>query len=176
MTSFVPSIRLPTKSFSDRAGPAAFGEAWVGAVLSRAGLYTMHHPFEIQGLETTLEVDLHKPDLECATDSHFSKPYPLEIKTLGVTFFNTDSYPFERVLVCSQNSFLRKWPGKDYLVRDFMLVSKETGAIIWIPAMTKVRMGVEVYDSTRNETYKSTSVSRDDLRPLADFVEMVKDA
>ena len=39
--------KLNLAHFASRANEAAFWEAWVGAVLSRCGLYTVHHPFTL---------------------------------------------------------------------------------------------------------------------------------
>lgn len=172
------SVRMPSKSFQDRVDSAAYYEAWAATVLCRAGLCVLHYPFDIRANE---DKDLTEPDLIVARDIYNCEGYELcgptevEVKSLSLTFNNTDSYPFDDVLICSQSSFLRKWPGRDYICRDFLLVSKPTGAIIWVPAMTKVTLGKEVHDKARNETYKAVYTSRDNLRPLADFVDMVKD-
>ncbi len=166
--------RAVSQSFIDRADGAAFYEAWVGAVLARAGLYTVHHPFLIDGKDHG-----HTWDLDvCAVDPCRSGGgltiTSVEIKSLSLSFERPASYPYENVLVCSQNSWLRKWAGKDTVQRDFLLVSKPTGAIIWVPTGSKVELGVEVTDRSRNETYKAVQVNKGSLRPLQDFIESLQ--
>lgn len=172
-------MRMPvSESFKSRADSAAFYEAWVATLLSRGGLYALHLPFVISDSK-----DLTEPDLKVFSDpEHYDgvtcdfRCKGVEIKSVSVTFHNVDTYPFDTVLVCSQNSFLRKWPGSSTLKRDFLIVSRKTGSVIWIPSGTQVELGKEVTDKSRNETYKVVTVSKDALRPLQDFIEMVKDA
>lgn len=173
-----------SQSFRDRADSAAFYEAWVGAVLSRAGLYTLHHPFQIDGKDHSQSWDLdvsfsHPGTLHYDSRdvrSLRSSSVPVEVKSLSLTFLNTDSYPFDHVLICSQSSWLRKWPGTGTVQRDFLLVSRPTGAIVWIPKGTPVTLGHPVHDKQRNETYKAVKTNKGYLRPLSDFVEAIKDS
>lgn len=168
-----------SKSFQDRADSAAFYEAWVAAVLSRAGLYTLHHPFKIDGQDHSqswdLDVGIHHPETlhydHVDVRSLRSSLIPVEVKSLSLTFLNPDTYPFNDVLVCSQSSWMRKWPGKGTTQRDFLLVSRPTGSIIWIPKNTPVTLGHEVHDKSRNELYKAVKTTKGYLRPLADFCE-----
>lgn len=159
-------------SFKKRANEAAFWEAWVGAVLARAGLWTLHHPFaadggDSHGLTWDLDVSTHG-------DTSGQAPWlPVECKSLSLTFTTEDDYPFDNVLICSANSWNRKWPGHTTSQRDFLLISRETGGILWIPVGAQAKV-VKVTDSTRNETYKAMQTTRDALRPLIDFVDHVK--
>lgn len=167
-----------SESFRNRADSAAFYEAWVGAVLARAGLYTVHHPFTIaqtreeaksHGLSHDIDVSAFNPigdDIHCT--------HEVEVKSVSPSFTCSSDYPYEDILVCSQNSFLRKWPGKASTGRDFLFVSRPTGAIIWLPKDTKVTLGVEVFDKSRAELYKSVKTSKHQLLELDDFVEKVK--
>lgn len=170
-------------SFRARADSAAFYEAWVGAVLARAGLYTIHHPFVADGGEyhgQTWDLDVYKEPLDLTWSNvdvrslGSSSLIPVEVKSLSLTFYNPDTYPFDDVLVCSQNSWLKKWPGKNTVQRDFLMVSRPTGSLVWVPKGTPVTLGVDVFDSTRREAYKAVKTGREYLRPLADFVEMVE--
>jgi hypothetical protein len=159
-----------SKSFLQRADEAAFWEAWVGAVLSRAGLYTLHNPFVVDGSSS------HDKswDLEVGPDKN-DQLEQVEVKAVKLTFTCPDDYPFPRVLVCSQNSWLKKWPGRDYVSRSFLVVSQKTGAILWVPPMTDVRLGVEVTDKSRNNTYKAVDADAACLKTLGDFIEWVED-
>lgn len=165
-----------SQSFLDRANSAAFYEAWVGSVLARAGLYTLHHPFVADGGDyhgTTWDLDV-APNEEAMWGPGMSgKCVQVECKSLSLAFNSPGSYPYENVLLCSQNSWLKKWPGKDKVQRDFLLISRPTGSIVWVPCGVPVSMGVEVTDKTRGETFKAVSVRREALLPLGDFLEMV---
>ncbi len=168
-----PPLKGVSQSFIDRADSAAFYEAWVGAVLARAGLYTLHHPFEIDGKDhgETFDLGVFKNNLQ----PWYEQPgNTVEVKSLNLTFYNPDTYPFEEVLVCSQNSWLRKWPGRYYTMRDFLFVSRATGSIVWLPTMTQVTLGKDVEDKGRGEVYKAVTVQREALRPLQEFVDHVK--
>ncbi len=170
--------RTVSQSFIDRADSAAFYEAWVGSVLARAGLYTVHHPFLIDGKDHGHYWDLdvyncppENYDLEHLFPADGLIQRNVEVKSLSVSFENVQQYPYETVLVCSQNSWLRKWPAKDMVQRDFLLVSKPTGCICWIPAGSPVELGVLVTDKSRNETYLAVQTNKGHLRPLQDFIE-----
>ncbi len=162
-----------SQSFIDRADSAAFYEAWVGAVLARAGLYTVHHPFKIDGKDHSQSYDLDVCDEWTWTGQVYAGGLDgtrVEVKSLNLTFTCPEDYPFPEVLLCSQSSFNKKWPGRDYTMRDFLLVSRKTGSIVWVPTMTQV--GVKtVTDKTRNETYQAMTVNQSALSPLQDFVE-----
>ena len=174
-----------SKSFQDRSDSAAFFEAWVGATLSRAGLYTLHHPFvcdggSYHGHSWDLDVFAAEPQtlrLTQSTDNPPNTPLGVgvrvEIKSLSLNFLNAEQYPYPDVLVCSQNSWLRKWPGANVTKRAFLMVSKPTGAIVYLPEGSPVEMGVEVTDKTRNEVYKAVKTSKKNLRSLQDFIEEV---
>ncbi len=161
---------MPT-DFSGRLERGAFWEAWVGAVLSRAGMYTTHLPSHIDRNKDFSE----SWDLEVQhCDSGSLTPVLSEVKSLSLPFHNVDDYPFETVLVCAQDSWTKKWPGKDTVQRDFLLVSNVTGSILWIPTGTKVQLGHPVHDRNRNYSYKCAVVNKSQLRPFADFVDMLR--
>jgi hypothetical protein len=164
-------LRGVSESFKQRADSAAFYEAWVGAVLARKGLTTIHHPFEIDGKDHGQSWDL---TLYRNVEPGHLKSVNVEVKSLSISFADVESYPFNDVLICSQNSWNRKWPGRDYTMRDFLLVSKPTGHIVWIPCMTAVTLGHEVLDSARNELYRAVKCAKSSLRSLAEFVEHVR--
>lgn len=166
-----PSTGL-SSNFRDRADSAAFYEAWVGAVLSRAGLYTLHHPFTLAETAEEVADHAHTWDLNVTRDPSFASEQ-VEVKSVNLTFHNTESYPFEWLLVCSQASWERKWTS-DKTLRDFLFVSRPTGAILWLPTDTRVEMNHMVVDSTRNQTYKAVRTSSSNLRPLDEFVTKVK--
>lgn len=159
-----------SKSFMERANQAAFWEAWVGAVLARAGLYTLHHPFPADGGDYPFEWDLDVGVTAMDSDMH-----PVEVKGLSTTFTSPLDYPFQEVLVCSKNSWNRKWGDSNELGRDFLLVSAKTGGIIWVPKGT-LCSPKQVTDKTRNETYYSMATDRGNLKFLHDYIEKVSHA
>ncbi len=162
-----------SQSFIDRADSAAFYEAWVGSTLSRAGLYTVHYPFKIDGKDHSQSFDLTVCNDHTWTEQVYAGGLDgtsVEVKSLNLTFTCPDDYPFDEVLLCSQSSFNKKWPNRDYTCRDFLLVSRKTGSIVWVPQMTQVG-NKSVTDHTRGETYVAVTVGRDALKPLQDFVE-----
>ncbi|MDD5374460.1 hypothetical protein [Acidithiobacillus sp.] len=157
-------------SFRGRADAAAYWEAWTGAVLSRAGLYTEHYPFHISegpgGIDYSQTWDLNV--------SKRGGPYTeVEVKSVNLTFTSVQDYPMRDVMVCSQNSFLRKWPGKAAIGRDFLFVSRITGNIVWLPKHSPISVGHETYDRERGETYKTVHARKADLRDLSDFLEYI---
>ncbi len=160
-----------SKSFQDRADSAAFYEAWVGAVLARKGLYTLHNPFECDGKDHSQSFDL-EVGYERAQFDH-DETLRVEVKSLNLTFTCPEDYPFPEVLLCSQSSFNKKWPGRDYTMRDFLLVSRKTGHIVWVPQMVQVS-SKEVHDNTRNETYQAMTVNQSALRSLTEFTDTFK--
>ena len=175
---------IPTKlsnDFRERADSAAFYEAWVGAVLSRAGLWTLHHPFtlaetreQIVEYAQTWDMSVGPNDFSNTEDPE-NPFYDVEVKSVNLTFHNTDTYPFPRVLVCSQASWERKWYSSVTVV-DFLFVSRPTGCILWLPQGTKVEMNKTVTDTMRDQTYKAVDTDADNLCPLSDFVEKVRGA
>lgn len=162
-------------SFKKRANEAAFWEAWVGAVLARAGLYTMHYPFEADGGDhhaLTWDLDVSVDGLNPPIAGG---PWiPTECKSLSLTFTCPDDYPFDTVLICSANNWDKKWPGAKETMRDFLLISRETGGILWIPTGSPATV-TKVTDTTRNETYRAMRTTKSVLKPLIDFVDHVKD-
>lgn len=174
----VGSPTMLSNDFRERADSAAFYEAWVGAVLSRAGLWTLHHPFtiaesaeEVTGYAQTWDLDVGSYDVQ----SHYGVwGTPVEVKSVNLTFHNVDTYPHPRVLVCSQASWERKWVKADRTLRDFLFVSRPTGCILWLPHGTLVEMNKLVTDPHRDQTYKAVDADAELLRPLSDFVEKVR--
>lgn len=169
--------RLNLDHFAGRADEAAFWEAWVGAVLARCGLYTLHHPFTVAKHPGEVAQYGHTWDLDVSATGHFDYVgdyNSVEVKSVNLTFSGPQDYPYDQCLVCSQNSFLRKWPGKDTIQRDFLIVSRYTGSIVCIPVGTKVELGVEVYDMDRGEDYKGVRTPKENLRDLQTFIQAVK--
>lgn len=172
-----------SQSFKNRADRAAFFEAWVGCVLARAGLYTLHYPFTYDdgkdhGLSWDLEVGADHP-LSNSYDPHDArsrKPVlkPVEVKAISPVFMSPTDYPYSDLIVCSQNNWVRKWSWVKETQRDFLYVCNSNGAIVWLPIGSPVTLGNEVTDSTRGETYNTVKTSKVNLKPLADFVEYMK--
>ena len=169
-----------SKSFADRADSACFWEAWVGAVLGRAGLYILHHPFVADGgdyhaLSWDLDVNSCNMFGGCGEGCYKSDgEIPVECKSLSLFFTRAEDYPNEPLFVCSQNSWMNKWTGKDRTQRDFLFISRQTGAIVWLPVGTPVTLGHDAFDSSRGNTYKVVVTEKKYLKELGDFVEYVK--
>lgn len=173
MKASVPAkkTRPLSQSFKDRANEACFWEAYSAAVLARAGLYVGHFPFSLSEAETESKGFSH--DLDVSIDG-LDPLWPIEVKSKNIHFTTTDDYPYEDVFVCSQNFFLRNWPGYTALGRDFLLVSTQSGAILWMPAGTPVSLGKEVLDSKRGELFKCVTCDKKYLRSLQEFVCIVR--
>ena len=166
-----------SESFRLRADSACFWEAWVASVLARAGLCVIHEPFTIASdVGKKVEEYAQSFDLSVGTFWHddWCDMQPVEVKSINLGFHSAEKYPFKDVLVCSQKSFLNKFPGMDNTRRHFLFVSRETGSIVWLPYGTKVELGREVMDKSRNETYKVVYAPKSALRDLSDFVEVIR--
>lgn len=170
-------MRSVSESFRNRADSAAFWEAWVGACLTRGGLYVVLQPWEIDGKDHSQNYDLRVfKDFPWSIDES-DAGLDVEVKSLSLEFNNPDDYPYDEVLVCSKNSFDRK-AGRHNLYNlytDFFLVSVETGSILWLPEGTEIGTKT-VTDRERDETYQSVTCRKKDLRYLSDFIEKVKNS
>jgi hypothetical protein len=169
-----------SQSFKLRADGAAFWEAWVGAALSRKGLYTVHHPFKLASEEGKHAIDyMFTWDIDVALDwpdapATYWARLPVEIKSHDRSFTSPHDYPYPKKIICSQTSYNRKWHGKTHLQRDFLYVSQHTGAIIWLPCGSPVEFDVEMYDQKRGERFKAVQTDSSNMRDLDSFVESVK--
>lgn len=162
-----------SESFRQRADSSAFFEAWVGAMLSRSGLTTVHHPFTLAS-ETgnPLGFYAHTWDLDVAVGPN-DVYTPVEVKSVNLAFTLPNDYPHLGVLVCSDASFRKKWPGKTKTQRDFLMVSRDTGGIIWLPKGTETVVK-EQRDKTRNEVYACRAAHKGALKPFAEFIGHIK--
>ncbi len=160
------------ESFKQRADSSAFFEAWVGAKLSRANLFTVHHPFTLAS-ETgnPLSFYAHTWDLDVGVSR--TNMMPVEVKSVNLKFVEPNDYPHLGLLVCSDASWQKKWPGHDKVVRDFLLVSRETGGIVWLPTGSPVVRKM-VKDPSRGEEYLCVASHKAELKSLNDFVNMVQ--
>lgn len=171
--------RLNLSHFASRANEAAFWEAWTGAVLARCGLYTVHHPFTVANHVGEIHQYAHTWDLDVSTRhpaeaAMFGGSREVEVKSLNLDFVDTESYPNQQVLVCSAASHRRKFKENDFLGRDFLLLSRFTGAIVWVPPDTPLKTR-QITDSDRGESYKALACRKEDLRALKDFVKTFSD-
>jgi len=161
--------RIIEGDFAKRADSACFWEAWVGAVLSRHGLTTTHHPFVVDGKDHG-----ETWDLTVCSNSFAHTQTMVEVKSINTRFSHAGDYPHKKLLVCSQNNWLRKWPGRCTTQRHFLFVSRITGSIVWLPPGSKVSLGNECYDKTRGEFYKVVKTDSSNLKDLNAFIEKVK--
>lgn len=159
-------------SFKQRADSSAFFEAWVGAKLSRSNLYTVHHPFTLAA-ETgnPLSFYAHTWDIDVGVDN--VNWLPVEVKSVNLKFTEPNDYPHMGVLVCSDASWQNKWPGVDVVSRDFLMVSRDSGGIVWLPKGAPVIRKL-VKDPTRGEEYLCVASHKTELRSLNDFVNYAK--
>ena len=157
-----------SESFKRRADSSAFFEAWVGAVLSRHNLFTCHHPFTLAA-ETgnSLSFYAHSWDLDVSPDNLLF--LPVEVKSVNLKFTEPNDYPHLGVLVCSEASWRNKWSDGERTMRDFLMVSRLTGGIAWLPKGVDVGR-TEVEDKTRGEKYWCKTTHKSELRTLAEFV------
>lgn len=176
-----------SESFKQRADSSAFFEAWVGAKLSRANLFTVHHPFTLAS-ETgnPLSFYAHTWDLDVSTndphemgDDRYSGKYSVavEVKSVNLSFVEPNDYPHLGLLVCSDASWQKKWSHKDLqdrVQRDFLMVSRETGGIVWLPRGAPVTRKV-VKDPSRNEEYLCVAAHKQELRNFNNFVNYMTD-
>lgn len=163
-----------SQSFRDRADAAAYWEAWTAAVLTRCGLYVLLNPWAINHDDHSKSFDLSVSTIHPQDFSDAMGSIPLEVKSVNASFKEPSTYPYDPVLVCSQNNFMKKWPGEDTTGRDFMIVSRKTGHMAWIPAGTKVTFGVEVFDRERGRMNKSVAVPKTALLTVGDYVKTFK--
>lgn len=172
-------MRSVSESFRNRADSAAFWEAWVGACLTRGGLYCVLQPWEIDGKDHSQNYDLvvYRDEFRIIKPEEPSGLFNVEVKSLSLEFNSPEDYPYDEVLVCSKSSFDRKAGVHNLynLYTDFFLVSVETGSILWLPEGTEIGTKV-VTDRERDETYQSVTCRKKDLRYLSDFIEMVKNS
>lgn len=161
-------------SFKQRADSSAFFEAWVGAKLSRSNLYTVHHPFTLAS-ETgnPLSFYAHTWDLDVGVDN--VNWLPVEVKSVNLKFVEPNDYPHLGLLVCSDASWQKKWPGAETVQRDFLMVSRDTGGIVWLPKGSPVTRK-EVKDPSRNETYCCVAAHKQELVSFSDFIGYVQEA
>ncbi len=160
------------ESFKRRADSSAFFEAFVGATLSRSNLWSVHHPFTLAA-ETGKELSFyaHSWDLDVSPDNKVF--HPVEVKSVNLNFTSPDDYPHRGILVCSEASWRNKWQDSTVTNRDFLMVSRVNGSIVWLPKGAPVGR-TEVTDKTRGETYWCITTHKNELRTLRDFVTHIQ--
>lgn len=163
-------------SFLARQEEAMFWEAYVGARLAKEGLYVVHEPMHLgeyydplKGLTCDLRVSPWPP-VSCL---------PVELLDVEVKsrqrYFHKPADLGQNVFICNQQWFLNNFPGYSTLGRDFLLVSKVTGHILWAAEGTEVTMGVDMYDDERQLAYKGVTVRTSDLGDFSGFVTKVRE-
>lgn len=181
------------KSFADRLAVGAFWEGYVASCLALNGLHTLHNPAVVGGerdhsISHDLDVFANNPfepgtftDESCLRERRggdkegvTKAQTQLEVKSSKLTFTGPLNYPNITATVCAQESWMNKWPGKETVQRDFILVSRVTGSMVWVPVGAKVQMNHMVHDMVRNYTYKCVIVGREQLRTFQEYVAKVK--
>jgi hypothetical protein len=166
-----------SQSFRDRADSAALFEAYVASALTREGLYVLCHPWAIDGKDHgqsyDLEVSRRHPNNSSEYD-FWSPVTTVEVKSLNRAFTGPYDYPFKDILVCSLSSWQKKWPGTAATQRDFLFISRVSGAIIWLPNGSETSV-TEVEDKSRLGYIQKTMTSPSScLKSFKSFVEQVK--
>lgn len=157
-----------SKSFLERMDEAAFWETYVATLLSRAGLYVLHHPTDID--PNGYDGHAYSVDLTVVR----AKFYELEgAEDVEVKSVSRELDICGRNILCSQNSYLRK-NHHAKTSKHFVFVCRSTGHVWWLPEGTPVELGIEQFDSTRNETYKVACYRGEDARFLGGLVSLVK--
>lgn len=157
-----------SESFKQRADSSAFFEAWVGAKLSRSNLYTLHHPFTLAA-ETGNPLSFYANTWDLDVGNDRLCLMAVEVKSVNLSFTSPSDYPHKGVLVCSDANWKKKWPGENFTQRDFLMVSRLTGAIIWLPKGTPTGI-TPVTDKTRGETYDCRFAESVHMKPLSNFI------
>lgn len=171
-------------SFRRRADSAAFFEAYVASRLTRLGLHVVLYPVVVAAPGESLEAFHRTVDLRVRgacdptpSNSGGFSGFPVEVKSQNMSFTDDpSSYPKDSPLVCSQSSWGHKCAGRSTTRYDQLYVSRITGGILWLPAGSPVTLGVEVYDSKRNELYKAVATSKQYLRSVSVFAGLVENA
>ncbi len=160
-----------SESFRRRADSSAFFEAYVGARLSRFNLWTVHHPFTLAD-ETGNPVSFyaHSWDLDVSSDNKLFTP--VEVKSVNLLFHEPNDYPHLGLLVCSVASWQKKWPKQTKTQRDFIMVSRLSGGMVWLPKGTET-WTKEVTDKRRKETYECVVAHKADLKPISAFATSI---
>ena len=160
------------ESFKRRIDSSAFFEAFVGAQLTRCGLHVHLFPATLaKEIGVSLSYYANTYDLEVSADGSLFTP--VEVKSSSMTFSYPNSYPHLGVLVCSEASWNKKWPGKTDTQRDFLLVSRASGGIVWLPKGSTAKV-VPIKDKTRNETYGCFATHKSSLKSFSEFVGNIK--
>jgi hypothetical protein len=171
--------------FGERLEVGAYWEAWAAAVMTRCGLHVVCHPAVVGGARdhsVSHDLDVFDSDPLIYGNVEVNRSFTgavkasiqAEVKSNKFTFHSPDDYPYDTVLVCAQDSWMSKWPGKETVQRDFLLVSRVTGHLVWVPTGTKVTLGYPVHDRNRQYSYNCAVVNKEQLRPFQDFVAKVK--
>lgn len=171
-----PKIRVRGvgKSFRDRADGAAFMEAWVGMVLSRNGLHVTLFPFTYNdGKDHT-----HTWDIDVSKTSprlNSCLPHAVEVKSTSHYFtgeadFQDFSGP-NTVFISSKSAYIGKYYGNPNTPRNWLITSKKSGAVVWVPSGTPV-LYTEILDPQRGP-FQAACVSKGKLRSLVEFVEYI---
>lgn len=163
----LPNFR--SKSFMERADDAAFWEAWVATVLCRSGLDVIHQSFKIG------EEHYHPERTDLHVIKQNDRSVPVEVKSSRMHFTGPNDYPDNEVFACSESSYKRKGNNIPYtLYCDFLIVSKQTGNIVWIPRGTFLEFR-KSFDSSRQETFTALYATRKSVCNLANFIEDLLD-
>lgn len=157
-----------SKSFLSRLDESTFWEAYVGATLSRMGLYVTHQPMDLKQDRKDFEDCATSFDLEVSMDGLFGKR--IEVKSMRR--FEPEKGT-DLVFVCSLSNFRKKFV-TGVLNRDFLMVDKSDGSIHWLPIHGPIQFS-ERYDSSRDELFRTVVAHKGCFRSLDAFLNGIKD-
>jgi hypothetical protein len=144
------------KAFDRRLDKASYWEAYVSAVLARAGFWVLHAPI-IQADS----FDITTADLVV---SNQEATWHQELEVKGCVEHSQEN----EVFVCSEASWVRKYGKVDSLPVPYVLVDSN-GDIRFFPRGTQVQTALQ-YDKGRQELFAAKKAWIGYRRPLADLI------
>jgi hypothetical protein len=160
-------------SYCARMNEASFWETWVATVLSRAGLFTVHWPSLVDGGTEHLD----SWDLGVAHKNPFDYR-KVEVKAFNIPFNSAENIR-RPLFLSSQVAWDRKGLGAEnhtgnHTLREWLIVSKITGMVVWVPKGSPVVTHVPQHDMSRDERFLGVTVDGKYVRSLDRFVEEVR--
>lgn len=159
-------------SFLSRQAEAIRAQSRVSHELVLAGLDVTHYGLRIAKTRKEFAEYRMGHDMMVHVGEY---SIPIEVKGSNKSWTGLADYPSAKPLVCSQATADKKgMVSSGVLWIAHVLVSNPTGAMLVIPAGTKVTEHVPWKDPSRNEFYEVLVCTRADLRPMGYLVEQLR--